>query len=117
MKNVTINKLELLKIVNNNMVKHIAEYKEAVEDYLQAVFKICKENFDIADTFDITSTYKTIPGKPISYADSYNKAIRMLELSVDDVIILSETEFDQLVMDEWNWKQSFVATSSFYKSI
>ena len=41
----------------------------------------------------------------------------MLELSVDDVITLSETEFDQLVMDEWNWKQSFVATSSFYKSI
>jgi hypothetical protein len=54
---------------------------------------------------------------PTSYADSYTRAIRMLELSVEEVIEIDATTFNQLVLDEWQWKQQFTTMSSTYKSI
>ena len=87
-------------------------------DYIDAVLKITQDNLKIAKTgipekFD---DIKHIPSKPVSYADSYTRAIRMLELSVDDVIELEQDVFNQLVLDEWNWKRNFILSNATYKS-
>ena len=50
-------------------------------------------------------------------SDNYTRAIRMLELSVEDVIEIEEHIFNQLVLDEWGWKQQFTAMSALYKSV
>jgi hypothetical protein len=41
----------------------------------------------------------------------------MLELSVEDTIELEEDVFNQLVLDEWTWKNAFVASNSLYKTL
>lgn len=119
MRSVKINKDELLKIVRENKEKHVAEFKESVEDYTKAALKIAEENLVLAQSGDLEKIAKirSLPQKPSSYEESYTRAIRMLELSVEDVIELEEHIFNQLVLDEWTWKQSFVATGSLYKSI
>ncbi len=118
MRSVKLSKAELLNIVRSNKEKHIAEYAESVEDYKVAVLNIAKDHLKLAKTGD-TNEFKKFahfPVAPQSYEDSYTRAIRMLELSVDDVIELEDDVFGQLVLDEWHWKQSFSVANSTYKA-
>ena len=116
---VKINRIELLNIVRANKETHIKDAKEAVEDYKKAVLKLTKENLELAETGDLVSIakFRGMPTKPMSYETAYTRAIRMLELSVDEVIEVVEDVFNQLVLDEWSWKNSFTASNSLYKTI
>lgn len=117
MRIVNLEKSKLLEIVQENKVKHIQEFNEAVEDYKKLVLKISKENLKKCKTEDVLTTlFKIYPTPPRSYEKEYDKAIRMLELSVDDIIEIEENIFNQLVLDEWGLKQSFVTSNSLYKS-
>lgn len=119
MRSVKLNRAELLKIVRENQIKHITEYAEAVNDYKALVLKIANENLELANTGDLTKIKdsKNLPVAPHSYENDYSRAIRMLELSVEDVIELDDTIFNQLVLDEWHWKQSFLVSNSTYKTM
>lgn len=116
---VKINRLELLTIVRENATKHVADYEEAVEDYKKAALKIATDNLALVQTGDVAqiAKFKNLPSYPVNYATSYTRAIRMLELSVDEVIEVEEDVFNQLVLDEWSWKHQFAASSALYKSI
>lgn len=119
MHSVKMNRLELLKIVKENATKHVAEYDQAVEDYKVAVIKVAKANLKLANTGEMDKflSFQRMPTTPANYADNYTRAIRMLELSVEDTIDVEEHIFNQLVLDEWGWKQAFAAQSTFYKSL
>ena len=119
MHSVNLNKNELLNIVRKNLDKHVAEFAEAVEDYKTAVLKIAQDNLKLAKKadLDIFKQIKSVPAAPTSYEDNYKRAIRMLELSVDEIIELDDAVFNQLVLDEWAWKQSFTASNMAYKSL
>jgi hypothetical protein len=41
----------------------------------------------------------------------------MLELSVEKEIEVEEDVFNQLVLDEWHWKNQFIASASLYKTL
>ena len=118
MRSVKINKKELLSIVRENKEKHIREYAESVEDFKAAVIKITEKNVELAKSGDLEkiSKIRSIPSSPTSHESAYTKAIRMLELSVDKEIELEEDIFNQLVLDEWSWKNNFAMMASTYKS-
>jgi hypothetical protein len=114
---IKMNRLELLDIVRANRITHVQQYIESVEDYKGLVLRLAAANLKIAKTanLDEFTKLKAIPGAPTSYEDAYKRAIRMLELSVEDVIEVEEDVFNQLVLDEWSWKRSFTATTQSYK--
>lgn len=114
MDSVKINKDKLLEILRENKEKHVNEYKEALKDFKLAVIKICNENMEIVEAGKLE--LKPMPPKPATYESLYANAIRMLELSVDDVIEITEHDFRKLVQDEWEWKQVFSTMNSTYKS-
>lgn len=125
MESVQINRTQLLGIVQENMTKHVAEYLEAVEDHKTLCTKIANENIKLAKSnlkkveageLDKIESYKALPQKPSSYESDYKRAIRMLELSVDTVIDVSEEDFNQLVLDEWTWKRAFIMSNTTYKA-
>ena len=115
---IKMNRLELLGIVQANKTKHISEFLEAVADYKKLVAEITTGNAKLGKTGDLEQfkRIKVIPPAPVSYEQDYARAIRMLELSVDEVIEIEEAVFNQLVLDEWNWKHSFSITNTLYKS-
>lgn len=119
MRSIKMSRDELLKIVKGNQVTHIYDYLEAVEDYKKLVLKITQENVKLAETGDLEKIkdIKSVPQAPHSYETDYARAIRMLELSIDDIIELDETIFNQLVLDEWAWKVSFAVSNSVYKTM
>jgi hypothetical protein len=125
MKKVRLNTRQLLGIVKDNRNKHMAAYDEAVIDHKASVIKtteenlkIANQNYQIAESYDLTKmqAFKAILPAPKHYEKEYNRAIRMLELEVEKEIELEEAIFNQLVMDEWQWKDSFIGTNSLYKS-
>lgn len=118
MNSVNIDRARLEEIVRENLVKHMVQYEEAVVDYKALVLKITQHNLKVAKTGDMVEfkNFKSLPSAPVSYKDSYNRAIRMIELSVDTIIELEEHIFNQLVLDEWDWKHQFVGATMSYKA-
>ncbi len=119
MRSVKLNKKDLLKIVIENRSKHIAEYNQSVEDYKAAAVKVAAEHVELAKTGELSkiAKIKAMPAAPVSYEKEYGRAIRMLELSVEKDIEVEEDIFNQLVLDEWSWKNQFVASASLYKTL
>ena len=117
MNSIKMNRIQLLDIVVENNKKHIKEYLEAVEDYKLLVVATAQANLKLAKTgeLDKFKGIKSLPPIPTSYEDSYRRAIRMLELSVEEIIEVEEDVFNQLVLDEWSWKRSFTASNATYK--
>lgn len=119
MKEVKLNRVTLLDIVYANKITHVQEYIEAVDDYKLVVLKISIGNLKLAKTSNLAeiAKIKSIPAKPESHESAYDKAICMLELSVDDELMIDGATFNQLVLDEWTWKQSFTSFNSIYKTL
>jgi hypothetical protein len=119
MRSVKVEKNELLGIVRDNKKKHVKEFDEAVKDYKKAALKVAKEHVELAKSgeLDQIAKIRAMPQRPSSYEKDYDRAIRMLELSVEDTIELEEDIFNQLVLDEWTWKNSFTASSALYKTL
>lgn len=118
MRSVKVHRGELLEAIKANRTKHVAEYNEAVEDYKLVAIKVAKENLKLANSgvLDTIAKVRSMPAAPTSYEAEYNRAIRMLEMSVETEIELEDDVFNQLVMDEWSWKRQFSVSNMAYKS-
>jgi hypothetical protein len=105
----------LLEIIYENRSKHAAEYEAALKGYFIECRVILKKWYD-----DITD------GKPINlfisetmpenHTSDYDRVIRMLELTTEPEIRLTQELFDQYVMDNWVWKKNWSASNSKYLS-
>lgn len=117
MRQVVVERLSLLEKVRKNRAKHEQEYNEARDDYKALVIKICQDNIAALTDIGVSDKkIKNIPERPVHYLNEYDRSIQMLVMSVEENITLSSQEFDQLVMDNWAWKNSFLATNSSYKA-
>lgn len=118
MRNVKIRKDELLKKLEENRAKHVADYETALQIYrddsIEALKKLLKkaQASQVGDTIQLSVHLIT----PRSYAEHYDTAISMLKFSIDDVVELTMQEFQQYVEDKWNWKNEFVASTAVYNS-
>jgi hypothetical protein len=51
---------------------------------------------------------------PESHEKAYDQIIRMMEMSVDQEITLTCSQFGCFVMDDWDWKEKWAASNSAY---
>lgn len=126
MNSINMNRESLLAIVKTNKEKHVAEFQEALVDYAAAMNKIALDNNKIArenaklvaeGKFKEIKSWKQFIPSPTSYEKEYTRAIAMLSNSVDEVIEVEQDVFNQLVLDEWNWKHSFSVSNTLYKTL
>ncbi len=133
MKTVNVLREKLIQTVTENRTKHIADYQDALVVYRQLLAdtlkqnsatyarnaRLAKEAVSTGTTLEFTElkSLKSIPVMPVSYESAYDKALAMLTFSADEVIELDSTVFNQLVLDEWQWKHQFETTTAFYKSV
>ena len=117
MQTVTVKKAELLEIVKQNRAKHGTLYNDAREvfkqDMLTQLKKATKE-LKKADPLKDKMLHSVSLQLPVQYLSDYDRATKMLEMSVDDEIDLEDHEFRQLVLDEWGWKDHFVGSTMSY---
>lgn len=115
MNNVKVKQAELLTNLKINLKQHKIDVKEALE----ARHNEIEEYFIQAqETMSNNPSYQ--PKENINFplpqdnSAEYSRAIRMVEMSVETIIELTEDQFDKLVMDNWHWKQDLIRTSAIY---
>ena len=117
MDKVFVKKPELLEVLRTNRAKHEEEYKEAHKNYLEEVYTTLKRSLENLDGKEDPELSKlTMLIRPKNYLQEYDRAIKMIEMTTQDEITLTEDDFDKLVLDNWQWKDNFTAMNSFYNS-
>jgi hypothetical protein len=109
----TIEKQKLLNILTDNRTKHQTAFAEALEGYRKAAIAELEKALEAARHGDFYFERLHLI-RPLNYTGAYDRAIRMLELNIDNEIELEESQFENLVLDKWNWSRQFAATNKAY---
>jgi len=109
-----ITKREILEVLAENRKKHKEEYDEAIIVYEEKAIAKLQDKIDRIKLGKLPTLSITLP-QPMQFLKEYDKVYKMISMSTDDEIELSETEFSQYVLDDWQWKDQWAATNSFYK--
>jgi hypothetical protein len=116
MNGVKIKKSELLDALRKNLQQHKTDVLDALR--LRRL-EVDAQLSDVMDKIKRDENYQ--PQRSFSFpipednSREYEKVIRMVEMTQDDVIELDEDQFDKLVMDNWSFKHELMQTSSFYR--
>lgn len=112
---ITVKKTDLLETLKLNRATHFKDFEEALDGFKETAKEKMQENLDL-----LTSTGKVnlvvYLAVSVEHTKEYDRVIRMLEMSTADEITISEGQFTQYVMDDWNWKSQFQATSQMYNN-
>jgi hypothetical protein len=115
MKSVKIKSDDLLKVLRENRTTHVSEFNTANEEYRKDVVSEMKKNLKQAQAGGELVTFIQLV-QPQNFAASYDTAIKMLEMSADELVELTMQEFQQYVEDNWHWKGTFLASTSMYNA-
>ena len=100
------------KLVENRK-QHSELFQEAKEGYLRAAQeKLLAKIEELRNGTLSGLNFNLSP--PEDKTDVYDTAIQMLEWSQEDYIELTATEFRNLVMDEWDWKDHWLHMNRIY---
>lgn len=113
MHKVKVYRNELLEVLQKNRDAHRDIFERALIGYRKAVIEVLEKRLDEARSNKKVGTYINLR-EPIDQTSDYNKAIRMMEMSVDDKIELTETEFSNYVLDDWSWSAKVSDTNMAY---
>lgn len=116
MDSVNVDREKLLEILIKNRVAHKATVTEAFTKYRELVIvELDKMIAEAKSGKEIRRSVDLI--EPMDMTVSYDTAIKMLEMSVDDNIELTTMEFQQYVEDRWQWSQQFSCSNSLYTAM
>jgi hypothetical protein len=127
MKTVQIKRDELLAKLRENRAKHITDFNASREKFYEKRTAAIRElaqadrdntNRDILAVKRITPLVAKLAAMPTptSYENSYNRAIAMLEREQREVIEITDAEFAQYYLDDWQWRGQYAATTAMYNS-
>ena len=115
MTSVTVKVDELLDILKKNREAHRAIFLEAQKGYREEVIRRLDDMLaDAREGRKITSYVQF--EEPSDQTKDYDRAIRILEMSVDDEAELNDQTFRSFVMDDWSWKSNFLLSNSYYSA-
>jgi hypothetical protein len=113
MQNVTVKCSDLLFKVQANRDAHRDLFLKAQEGYRTAV--IAELDKMLAEARDNKPIRRMVSlPEPIDHTKDYERVLAMLAMSTDSEIELQAHEFDQYVLDNWDWKQHALFTNSSY---
>ena len=113
MEKVKIDKQKLLSALNKNRAADRAIFEEAQGGYRDKAIKLLDKALKDAREGRSINTFIQLQA-PIDQTKDYDRAIRMIEMSVDDTIVISERDFANYILDQWDWQHNFNASTAMY---
>lgn len=110
---VTVRKLELLKVLQENRAKHRRVFEAALKGYRKEALKQLDELVRELKAGHTPLVRMVLP-LPQDHTSDYDRVIRMLGMHVSDDFTLPEQEFAWYVEDDWAWKRQFLSISNSY---
>lgn len=116
MNKIRVSKARLLTKLKENRDIHIKEYEEVYDEYQVDVIAKMKKLLSAAKKVNRLKEIDTRVGlnPPRSNETDYNMAIKMLEFSIDDELEITQNEFEQYVLNEWDWTRQFANSKLTY---
>lgn len=115
MNSVRVNKAHLLTKLKENREKHRAIFLEALEGYRKEAIRQLEAQLARAKSSKKFTVYINLT-QPSDQTKDYDRAIGMLNMSLDTEIALSEQDYKNYVLDDWTWKSQFLASNSAYSA-
>lgn len=112
---VRVSKSMLLETLKRNRAEHRKIFLEALDGYRKEAIKQLEAQLERAKSGKKFSVYISLT-QPQDQTKDYDRAIGMLELSLDTEISLPETDYRNYVLDEWNWKAQFLSSNVAYSA-
>lgn len=112
---VRIRRKDLLDKLQANRDGHRAVFDEAIAGYHKAVIEALEKALADAKAGKKYRPEIFLP-EPADHTPDYDRAIAMLEMSLDEELELSAGEFAQYALDDWGWKRDFIQTTSIYNA-
>jgi hypothetical protein len=109
-----IKKDKLLAIIEENREKHRETYLEAVDGYRLRALALLEQQVQVMSSRSKPKELRILLNLPEDHTSEYDAIITGLQMDVRDEITLSERLFAQFVMDQWDWKDSWLRMSSRY---
>ncbi len=104
---------ELLGVLKKNREEHREIFLEALKGFRQAALEALEERIaEARKGKKITLQFRLY--EPKDQTKDYDRIIRMLEMSQDEIIELTEREFAHYVMDDWDWMDQFLHSNMGY---
>jgi hypothetical protein len=116
MEKIKVNKAELISTLEKNKARHRKIFEEACAGYEKEVIRQLQDQLKRAKAGIRRSIYISIEA-PVDQTKEYDRAIAMLNMSIDNEVMLSEKNFQCYVLDDWSRKQAFLRSSSPYSQI
>lgn len=107
---VTVTKSDLLAKLKAGLEKHQTEFKKADTGYKEAAVDFLESALERAKTGDLSDIHFRLSA-PSNNAKDFDRAIAMIEMSVQDQVELDEKTFKQWVLGEWDWSGNFEASA------
>lgn len=121
-----VSRRKLLKRLHQTRDHHVKAYEIAIGGWRQKFAVACQKNAtkltEMAGKAEDTKVENPeveqpelkFPPKPESHESDYKTAIARFSMSLDQHIWLSHKDFNQLVMDNWSWRQVFAISGRIY---
>lgn len=116
MQKVTVKKADLVAAVEKNRAGHRKIFEEALDGYKAKQVELLEaqlKRLRAGKRLPMMGYYLPVPE---DHTKDYDRVLRMLEMSLFDVVEISQEDFAKYVMDDWEWRRSFLASNSAYSS-
>lgn len=113
---VRANTKDVLSKLRSNRETHAMIVKEAREGYVEKAKLALMARLDDLKSGKIVSLHFSL-SPPQDYTKVYDTAINMLEIHQEDTVELDAQQVRNLYMDEWDWRDQFLATNAHYSKM
>lgn len=113
MQTVKVSKDWLKQIVAKNRIGHRKQFERAFEGYCTECIRVLNDNLDAFSKGKRTRLlWNEVP--PEDHTKEYDRILSMLDASVDQTIILTNVEYAQYALDDWQWRERWTTSNAKY---
>lgn len=107
MRDVKVKTADLLAKLRENFGRHKQELDADRKAYRAKLRKVLLDELNKLETGSVEPVGIPV-SPPDDHTDDYERAIGMLEMSVDETVVLTATQFAAFVQDKWHWKTTTI---------
>jgi hypothetical protein len=116
MKPITVNKLDLIKIMEENRRRHRTVFNDALAGYDREAEKVLREHTESLRAGKHPEI-RILLDRPEDHTRDYDRVLGMLRMHTGDTFELDEGSYRMYVDDDWAWKRQWLDTSNTYAAM
>jgi len=110
-----VNKSNLFVAILYQREEHAKNYKEAQEGWRNSMITVAQQIIEKgARLKKFPMSLRRINCPPECHIQDFDDALSMIKMTTEDVINLSSSDYEQLVLGRWDWKREWGLSNSKY---